>query len=311
MNAIHRSAIFLLTSALIASTIGCGSSSGVQTITPLGPTTPPTPAPQHLYLSQGSVYTLPISNPSVPTYTIGAAGLGMAFDSSHRLYVANPADGSVQVCAPPIRRGATPAFTLSTGLAGADDVAFDAAGDLLVAGHATFQFCFKICRLDPRDAIKVFAAPIASSSTPSASYAGSPFFSNLGSAIDQTGDLWVADGLRLSMYAPPFNGAAVNFAVGEPGSGIALDSTGDLYVCTPTGVDVFVPPFGPAMAKSFTISTPSAAHYLAFDAAGNLYVTTSTGTLIGYAKPLSAASTPFVTLNVPNFSIAPGIAIGP
>jgi hypothetical protein len=310
-----RFACCLLAAATVILGIGCGATS--TGAPPVLPTLPPTPTPQpvHLYLSQGSVYTLPISNASITALTIGSAGLGMALDATHRLVVARPADGTVQVFAAPIVNGATPAFTLSSGLTGANDVAVDLAGDLLIAGYKPMMVCFfRNCRFVNRHQIQFVQAPIASSSVATTMYVGTPVLfvnqSMLAVALDPNGNLWSTNGAKLFEFKPPFGpGATVASIIGEAGVGIAFDSNGNMFVATASGLDVFQPPFSGLMTKAFTINAASAS-YLAFDPSHNLYVTTTAGQLLIFAQPLRAASTPLITLNVPGGSNS-GIAIGP
>jgi hypothetical protein len=327
-------AILVLTATAVIN-VGCGTSSaqsplpppppafGSPTPTPKpGPTSTPTPLPSpastHLYLSQGSVFNLPITNASLPMATIGTNGLGMAFDASNRLFVAS-VSGQVQDFSQPIAAGASPAFTLATGLCPhvntfvceARDVAFDPVGDLFVAG-STNGGC-NICLPWPLEAISFFKAPVTSSSAGILLYSQRIRGTMLGIAFDKSGDLWATDGTDLREYTPPFNCCILTPAltVVEPGVGIAFNGIGDMFVSGSSGVDVFQPPFTAAMTKAFTINAAQP-RYLAFDQAGNLFVTTlAGGKLLMFSTPFSAASAPIVTLAIPGGDGLAGVAIGP
>jgi hypothetical protein len=318
LNRLLPGAAFILTAVLFFGA-GCGTNSAISPPPPLSPPTQP-PNRMRLYLSQGSVFSLPITNSSIPVATIGANGSGMAFDSTKRLFVAS--NGQVQVFTQPIASGAVPAFNLATKLDVTADVAFDATGDLLVAGRAPglFRVCFKPtnCFTFPgfTQAVRVFAPPIVGSSAPTFSLSGSggpfvPVFAYQGVALDPSGDLWVTAGSALSEYTPPYSaGSVVALTTNEAGVGIAFDSAGKMFVAGSSGVDVFQPPFSAAMTKAFTINS-AGPRYLAFDQAGNLYVTTQAGNLLEFSPPFSSVSVPSVALAIPGAPSNSGVAIGP
>jgi hypothetical protein len=294
--------------------------------------------PSHLYFSDGlnpgsiRMFALPIAVASSPVATIaGDSGpAGMAFDASHRLFVANNGTGHVQVFTQPITNGAIPAFTLATGhvvcahgscfSSGAIDVAFDTAGDLFVASRQpTSVTCDPTigCFAAYRGEITKFAAPVTSSSTASFVITD-PATLVTGVAFDGNGDLWAINGAALEEYTPPFSASsvpAISLPI-RPCCGVAFDSAGNMYVNDGTaGVDVFLPPFSGSMTKAFTISQ-TLTGFLAFDAAGLLYVTTfnqpgGDGVLV-FAPPFNGASSPVSSLGsgggLPN---QPGVALGP
>ena len=314
MKTSHCAQFFLAAVAVAIVGVGCATNPAAPPPPPhcsLDRCPPATPTPPtYLYLSQGSIYTLPLSNASAAVRTFSATGLGMAFDAAQRLFVANPADGTVSVFNHPIGSGATPSFVLSTGLAGAYDVAVDSAGDLFVTGHTLHHFCFfHFCGSFPQNTIKVFTAPVSSSSTASATYAGADFRRMQGAAVDSSGNLWASDSVSLYEFTPPVTGtSAPALSIAEAGIGIRFDNAGNMYVCTANGVDVFAPPFGNSMSKAYTINAP-AASYVAFDQLNNAYVTTTNGTVLMFRGGASGATAPLLTMNIPSGAIA-GIAIG-
>ena len=321
MNTKRRCSAFLLAALMVASS-GCGGNSAPSSVVPAPPATP-TPQPVHLYLSQGSVYTLPITNASTPAFTISANGAGIALDAAHRLYVANPNDGSVAAFASPIKAGATPAFIFASGLSHANGVSCDASGDLLVVGHKVVPpvcrvvcrwigerfVCTPICFPQIAPDIEFITTPFGSSSITTTLH--SDLLTSMSAvALDANGNAWTTNGGTVREFQPPFDKPSTPaFTFAEAGTGIAFDAKGDMFVGTSSGVDMFQPPFNSPALKSFTISATNAS-YLAFDPAGNLYVTTTSGTLLVFDKRLSGASVPSVTLAIPGGSAA-GIAIGP
>src|SRR5579864_1730168 len=291
-------------------------------------------SPDRLYVSDantspGTVYifTLPISNASAPTAMIETPNqaLGIAFDTKHRLIVANWTTGytsfsSVYAFRQPILDGATPAFGLSTGrwcggnprtcyASTAQNVAIGDGSLVLAAVQPYAKTCdSRGCRglyytklsffLDPVSRTSTQAFEIKTFTPPTLTFV----------AFDRHGSLWLASPSTLQQYKPPFSsGRAPTLVISASlVGGLAFDAAGNMYVGAADGVDVYYPPFSVSMKKAFTIGVTQPFE-LAFDAPGNLYVATGTS-LVAFSPPFGAGSVPFATLTPLGAS---GIAIGP
>jgi hypothetical protein len=134
-------------------------------------------------------FTLPITSSSVPdTVATGAQdALGVAFDASQRLYVAQ-GTRVVQIYDPPYTGG--PAVTMDTLPQPFFGLAVDATGRLLVAEGNS-------------DRIYIFDPPLAHTS-PIADSLVTGLSSPTGIVIGGDGNLYVANGPTVAVFNPPF-----------------------------------------------------------------------------------------------------------
>ncbi len=177
--------------------------------------------------------------------------VGLAFDSSGNLYVANLDNNTVSKVTP-----AGAVSTFATGFDVPDSLAFDAAGNLYVANLDNNT----VSKVTPAGAVSTFATG---------------FDEPDGLAFDSSGNLYVANGDShndtVSKVTPA--GAVSTFASGfdEP-DGLAFDSSGNLYVAnggngtvsevTPAGVSStfatgFDEPQGLAFDSPATSTSPT------------------------------------------------------
>ena len=139
-------------------------------------------------------YTPPVSSSSVPVGVAPdvAQPLGVAFDSSARLYVGESRAG-IQVYAPPY--ALAPLFTVDTFLPPVFALALDAAGRLYAA-----PFDGSV----PRNRIYAYDPPLSAAST-----VGDSIVQGLtnvkGIAIGPDGRLYVADSAAILVYDPPLS----------------------------------------------------------------------------------------------------------
>lgn len=313
---------------------GCGTGAGVASVvgsTPSPtPTSPPTPPPKHLYLSlypayQGGpggldVFSLPITSASTPVATVnspggGAAPLGLAIDSSDRLF--GSTYNYVEVYALPIVNGATPAFTAN--IEGIPMV-FDGVGDLF-DGSALGTGACGFGGVYSTPFINEVYPPITSSSVPNV-HITEPEVCNgpavVGLALDHGGNLWAAIEGRLDKFSPPFTNSSVPaLSISMCAYGLGFDSVGNMYVRGCDGLDVCRPPFGPSMKKAYTITSTGVGNEvtgsITFDAAGNMYLMGGRGAtcvdpcpLLMYSPPFGGGSQPAVTISGSFWDVALG-----
>jgi sugar lactone lactonase YvrE len=202
---------------------------------------------------------------------------GMAFDANGYLYVAS---GGI----PAVVRRFSPSGTdlgifATLSDSGADDIAFDKAGNLYVSGYTDGN----VERFSPTGVdLGVFASPV-----PNATYM----------AFDQAGDLYVCS--DTAHYVRRFSPTGTDLGIFASGftrpSGIAFDTAGDVYITdrlsnsvrrfAPDGTDLGV----------FADTGLDDPLDLAFDAAGNLYVSNVGGSTVRRFSPTGVDLGDFAT----------------
>ncbi len=280
-----------------------------------------------------------VSGAPVPRVTIASSSLpasldgpvGLAFDSSGDLWVANESANTVveytpgQLVSgdppPSVIIGAhVPSAGSSASLSGPHDLTFDRSGNLWVANEEGDD----LVELAPDQLVSGSPAPRATISSGPASGLSVP----LGLAFDSSGDLWVTneEGDDLVEYTPDqlisgspdprVAASAVNGGFDWP-FGVAFDSSGDLWVANYSANSVVE--FAPRQlttgspTPTVTISSgPSDSlegpDGLAFDRSGDLWVAnydevTGADSLVEFAPRQLATGAP-----VPRATISPDLS---
>jgi hypothetical protein len=189
-----------------------------------------------------NVFTLPLTAPSTPTFTLTFSDIGHAFgfifDGSGNLWISDADNNRVFKYTGPFSSNATltaagAATTLTLGLNRPEGLAFDQAGDLFVANEGIGSPCV--------GSVAKFSAPISNSAPALLNGAENPY----GLTFDAAGNLYVAS--SQNVHAGCSNGIlrynAGNFSAGATpntvdatglignyfGDQLAIDSLGNLY----------------------------------------------------------------------------------
>lgn len=306
-------------------------------------------APEHLYVGESGVvfsdpgrllqYSLPLTASSVPSLVIPTAAdpSSIAVDANGNLVVAVGSGfslGRLDVFNAPLSSSSTPVATIGIPPVGSNvwtingPMAISPAGDLYATAYP--------------DVVDVVRHPFGNTTRPSSPLAPPGLAGTSGVAFDRAGNLYVsawrfhpsnpiADPNEILVYAPPYDGAAVetsNFTPASRGNfnsrmGALAVSATQLFAAQSTSaadpfpprIDVYQLPITAASVPAFSItprSTNPEAYMLAVDAEGSLYVASAHDSTISvYAPPFSAASTPVVTLKLgPPGSPLHAMAIG-
>jgi hypothetical protein len=233
------------------------------------------------------------------------APAALATDAASNVYVSSTASGMTKIYAPPYTT-ATPG-TMSTG---GDSLAFDAAGDLWMAGQQS------ISRFAPPFA---GASPVTSLTLPSA-----PATARVASiALDPNNVLFAADNANSILYRfdPPYTGAPSKTASASPSSGVkfasptavAVSITETLLVGSPhggLGVGLTGPP--PSILGNNTSPQLGTTHAIVTDGDAVAWVATQVSSgPVGVAYPYEpgAMIIPFGSGGV--FSQPNAIAVAP
>jgi sugar lactone lactonase YvrE len=205
------------------------------------------------------------------------APIGLAFDSTGNLYVANDGNSTIGKVAPGSST-ATPFVT--SGLSQPHYLAFDASGNLYVANFGS-------------GTVSKVAAGTSTATT---------FVSGLslpmGLAFDSTGNLYVANHGNGTVSkvaagtstATPFVTSGLSLPVG-----LAFDASGNLYVGNEGNGTVSKVAAGTSTAIPFITSGLNVADGLAFDASGNLYVADQNNSTVSKVAVGTSTATPFIT----------------
>ena len=205
---------------------------------------------------------------SVTTFATSGlnTALGLAFDATGSLFVANSGNSTIEKFA---RNGVGTVFA-STGLNGPVGLAFDASGNLFVANSRDNT----IEKFAPNGVGTVFAS--------------TGLNGPLGLAFDASGNLFAANAGNntIEKFAP--NGADTVFAssvfpdsISVP-SALAFDASGNLFAGN--FVETIVQ-FTPSGTKSSFTTVPAEVEGLAFDSAGNLLVANGGGASVLAVAP--------------------------
>jgi len=252
--------------------------------------------------TNGMAASLVIGQPDFTTGTANTTQNGLsvpwcvAFDGSGNLWVADDGNSRILEYKPPFANGmnasvvlgqpnftsnlpAGPPFpypTTSSGLDGAEQIAFDASGDLWVTDGGNSR-------------VLEFKPPFANGMTASLVIGQTDFVSNGGAttasafegptgvAFDSAGNLWIGDegNSRVLQFTPPFStGMSASLVLGQPNFtsgnyglaqnevrspfGIAFDSGGNLYVADYANDRTlqFTPPFSNNQNASLVLGKP-------------------------------------------------------
>jgi sugar lactone lactonase YvrE len=212
----------------------------------------------------------------------------LIFDASGNLFVAEclvcnvGGTDNVTQYAAPFSTSSVPAFAITSGVNRPGALALDSLGDLFVANPNNNQ-------------VRVYTAPLGSSSTPFATIAG---LSNPAAlALDASRNLYVANfnNASVTVYAPPYSALKVKLASTLANvNGLAIDAAGDVFVANcNTGcgnganhdaVTEFSPPLTNISTPGTTITNgvnrPNA---IVMDAAGTLFVANNNNTITVYS----------------------------
>jgi len=258
-----------------------------------------------------------IGEPNFTTFTFGTVTasdlsggpVGIAFDTSCNLWVADFANSRVVKYKAPLTTGMSASLvlgqsTFTSGTSGSgvnqlkdpQGIAFDPNGDLWVADYTNNR----VLEFVPPFSNDQSAAVILGNNdtgNPKANTLSLPF----GVSFDAGGNLWVVDGgnNRTLEFKPPFStgmsasvalgqpnltsNAAASTAAGERGPGeAAFDSSGNLFVADASNNRVleYKPPFTTGMAASIAIGQP------------NLTSSTAALTASGLSSPIGVSIQP-------------------
>jgi len=215
--------------------------------------------------------------------------VGVAFDSSGDLWVADTRNNRVLEFKPPFASGMAASLVIgqsdfttnraSTSRRGLDvplGIAFDRADNLWVADRFNHRVLgFKSPLSSGMNASVVIGQPDFTTASPDTSRVG--LNSPSGVATDSSGDLWVADSTnsRILEFSPPFaSGMAASLVIGQSNFttsrfaisrnvltfplGVLFDQTGNLWAVDTSANRVleFVPPFTNGMDASLVIGEP-------------------------------------------------------
>lgn len=216
--------------------------------------------------------------------------MGLTFDGSGNLWVADSGNSRVLKFTPPFARGMNaslvigqPDFVSQNSTAGQstfnspDSVAFDAAGNLWVGEHdAARVLMFQPPFTNGMNASLVIGQSNFTSTIAATTQNGlSRVARGSGILFDSSGNLWVADSLdsRVLRYSPPFttgmnanlvigpsdfvsisSGCAANTFNAGPG-GLAFDAAGNLWVADFGRILKFAPPFSTGMSASSVLGS--------------------------------------------------------
>lgn len=209
--------------------------------------------------------------------------LGMTFDTSGNLWVANYGGNAITEYVSPYTR--SPIFSVSNSLSGPAGVIFDSNNDLIVSNYNN-------------NTISVFAPPYTG--TPVTFAAGTAYGEPFQMAIDGSGKLYVTTSdYAISVFTPPFTSSSTpSYSITngvQIGYGIAFDGSGNLwYMDESLGIEEYTPPFSASSAPALVMNNASLRGFgnLAFDASGNLYYTNEYPTAVGIvAPPFTSGST--------------------
>ncbi len=231
-------------------------------------------------------YALPYTG-GAPTATISNsvnAPLGLAFDSSGNLFVANRGNGTVTEYAPPYT--GAPTATISNSVNAPAGLAVDSSGNLFVANNGN-------------NTVTEYALPDTNNAAPKMTISNVTTPSGL--AFDSSGDLFVANygNGKVTEYAPPYTGTPTTVFLNglSHANCLAFDSSDHLFVSNDWGnVAEYAPPYTgtPIATISNSVGTPQG---LTFDSSGNLFVANWGNAVTEYAPPFSNTSAPIATIS--------------
>ena len=293
-------------------TSGCSSSST---------STPPTPAPQAIYVSsftspgELAKVALPMTASSSVTYLTPTGlvnSISLRFDHAGNLWSGNDfTTGVATGYAAPITNASTPFATINiVGAMNPEAVAFDAAGNLWVADGGAGK-------------VYEFTPPFSGSITPAPALTISSIAAPTGLAFDSAGNLYISSESTgtIQIFNPPFAAATASPITGlSSPKGLAFDATGNLYIADFSGkVSRMNAPTagGGAISIVDTATGITSPEDVAVDSAGNVYVTDlqfATVSMFPTAtSPFSATLAPSVVLTLSGFPAgvhAGGVAVG-
>lgn len=276
-------------------------------------------APQHLYVgdnaaSPGSTlfaqYILPVASTSTPAVSVPSAAaalnaMSLAVDGSGNV-VTGSSNGHLSVFKPPFTALSTSSAQFLNGASPVN------------TGQLAFGPDGKLYASDGSVNVNIFNTPLSGTTTASSSVTDPSLTATRGVAFDGSGNLYVSNdagsGSTLSVFAPPYTGAAK--AVTTLVSTIAYRkiavSGNRLFVGdvgTASQIDVYSLPLSSSSTPAFSITSVDRPEALSFDGGGNLYVGNLGGTVMVFAPPFSASSTPSVTFTPPVNQLF-GIVVG-
>lgn len=247
-------------------------------------------------LSTGEAASLVIGQTSFDgsAYATSATGLdapqGIAFDPAGNLWIADAANNRILEYKLPFSNGeaasivigqqnftANASATTATGLNQPEAIAFDSSGDLWVGDSLNDRVLeYKTPLSTGEAATLVIGEPNLNVANDEVSRAGMSTPSGL--AFDSSGNLWVADGIRVLEYKTPFaTHEAASVVIGQntfTNSSIVVDSTG-----------VYLP------------------YDVAFDSDGNLWVSDSgNNRILEFTTPFSNGEVASTVIGQPNFT---------
>ena len=290
----------LIVAAVVVTLASCGNNSS-----PPPSPTPPVVTSQHLYVSAAPLrasdtgeilqFTLPITGTSTATVNISTKlQSDLAVDINGNIGAGDRL-GHLAIFNSPLSNSSTPAAIFNNGTStGNGQLAFTASGDLFAP--------------DVFSTINLFTHPLLTGITPSQVIVSASLTGVVGATLGSNGDLIVTNrnpsgDSNLAVLQPPYTGVSfvTPFQASTDYIGIALNGT-QLFVVDGMGkIDVYNLPVGPGSVPAFSITNGlKIPESVAVDNNGNLYVADGgPNSVMVYKSPLSASSTPSVTLTLP------------
>ncbi|MGD0646830.1 MAG: Ig-like domain repeat protein [Acidobacteriaceae bacterium] len=232
------------------------------------------------------------------------APTGVAVDGFGDVYIG---DSGKIIEVPAVNGTLNPAgqTTLLSGLGANLNLAVDGAGNVYAADPANARV---VRTYNPQ--MSMALEPTVSGTTTIPNTIGTGFTKPTAVAVDDSGDVYVADGTNLHEITFWGNQITIPGNLSSPVTGLAVDPSGSVYVAQSGGVlriplETSGPNFNDAaQIDSAGVTSPSG---IAIDSLGNLYVTAASYTVPTYTSSAAPTTT---TISTPNLLSLSGAFVG-